>query len=120
MVLVDTSVWVSHLRADNFSLKTLLYHGEVLCHPLIIGELSCGTIKNRKEIISLLQAIPQAAVAENAEVLQFIEMNNLMGLGLGFIDMHLLASARLSNSPVWSLDKKLNFVSTKFDLNFCP
>lgn len=87
---------------------------------MIIGELACGTIKNRDEIISLLQSLPLAEVAENDDVLKFIEINHLMGLGLGFIDMHLLASALLSKSPIWSLDKKLNSVSARFNLNYCP
>ncbi len=120
MLLIDTSIWVAHLRSGNHPLKKTLYHGEALCHPLIIGELACGTIKNRDEIISLLQSLPLAEVAENDDVLKFIEINHLMGLGLGFIDMHLLASALLSKNPIWSLDKKLNSVSARFNLNYCP
>lgn len=91
MILVDTSVWVSHLRDGNVRLDRLLYNGDVVCHPFIVGELACGNLKNRTEILSLLQSLPMAVKAEHEEVLQFIENNQLMGKGLGYIDIHLLA-----------------------------
>jgi predicted nucleic acid-binding protein len=118
MVLVDTSVWVAHLRDGDTGLKTLLNEGYVVCHPFIIGELACGNLKNRSEILSLLYALPMATHAEHEEVIQFIENNGLMGKGLGYIDMHLLASAILSKVPLWTLDKKLNQVSLKLGLAY--
>jgi len=93
MVLVDTSVWVAHLRRGHIGLEALLSEGHVVCHPFIVGELACGNLKNRSEILSLLQALPLATPAEHEEVMQFIENYSLMGKGLGYIDMHLLASA---------------------------
>jgi len=88
----------------------------VACHPFIIGELACGNIKNRKEIILLLQALPQTLVAESDEILSFIEQKKLMGVGIGLIDVHLLASALLSNIPLWTADKKLRTTASKFNV----
>ncbi|MDY6834318.1 MAG: PIN domain-containing protein [Chloroflexota bacterium] len=100
MILVDTSVWISHLRSDDPPLRELLLGGDVVCHPFVIGELGSGNLKNRIEVISLLQALPMAKVAENDEILQFIEIHNLMGTGIGLIDIHLLAAALLSKTPL--------------------
>ena len=107
MILVDTSVWVSHLRDGNSNLEQLLNNEDVLCHPFIIGELACGSIKNRNEILSLLNALPKAEILDDEEALLFIERNNLMGKGLGLIDIHLLASTILSEAALWTLDTKL-------------
>ena len=119
MVLVDTSVWVSHLRdGGNAQLETLLNKGIVVCHPFVIGELACGNLRNRIDILSLLQYLPVAEKAEQDEVLQFIESYRLMGKGLGFIDMHLLASALLTGIPLWTLDKRLNRISAKLRVGY--
>ncbi len=118
MVLVDTSVWVSHLRNGNTNLANLLNNGDVVCHPFIVGELACGHLKNRAEILSLLQALPMSIEAEHDEVMIFIENNQLMGKGLGYIDVHLLAAASLTEVPIWTIDKKLNAVSQEMGLNF--
>lgn len=118
MVLVDSSVWVDHLRKGNTGLEKLLNDGEVFCHPLIIGELACGNLKNKSEIFSLLQALPIAIVAEHEEILTFIDNYRLMGKGLGYIDMHLLASALLSRVSIWTLDKKLNKVTSELRIGF--
>ena len=116
MILVDSSIWVAHLRDGNVGLENLLIEGNVACHPFIIGELACGNIENRKEIISLLQSLPMALQAEHDEVLQFIDNHRLMGSGLGYIDMHLLASANLTKIPLWTFDKILHNVSLKLGL----
>ena len=107
MVLVDTSVWVSHLRDGNADLANLLNDGRVLCHPLIVGELACGNLKDRASILSFLQLLPMSIEAEHDEVLSFIENNRLMGKGLGYVDVHLITSAVLTGVPIWTLDKKL-------------
>lgn len=116
MVLVDTSVWVAHLRQGAIGLETLLHEGRVVCHPFVVGELACGNLQNRSEILSLLQALPQAIRAQHEEVIQFIENFRLMGKGLGYIDMHLLASARLTGVPIWTLDQRLHEVALKLGL----
>lgn len=108
MILVDTSVWVEHLRFGTIGLETLLIEGQVVCHPFIIGELACGNLKNREEILALLQNLPMASGAEDDEVVQFINGHQLMGKGLGYIDIHLLMSSMLNNIPLWTLDKRLH------------
>lgn len=111
MVLVDTSVWVSHLRKMHPDLASLLNDGEVACHPFIVGELACGNLKNRTTLLSLLEALPMEEAVEHEEVLAFIETHHLMGKGLGYVDVHLLASAVLSRLPLWTLDRKLQQVA---------
>jgi hypothetical protein len=107
MVLVDTSIWVNHLRKGDRQLERLLVDGDVACHPYIVGELACGNIKNRHEILTLLQALPSTTTADITEFLFFVEQNQLSGTGIGFVDVHLLASAKLSGIPLWTADKKL-------------
>ncbi len=107
MVLVDTSIWIAHFREGSPHLQKILSEESVLCHPFVIGELACGNIKNRKEIIALLGALPKAMITQNDEILYFIEQNHLYGLGIGLIDVHLLASVLLSNAQLWTADKKL-------------
>lgn len=116
MVLVDTSVWVAHLRYGTIGLEALLNKGKVVCHPFIVGELACGNLQNRSEILASLQALPQAIPATHEEVMQFIENFSLMGKGLGYIDMHLLASALLTKVPLWTLDKRLHEMAIKLEL----
>ena len=118
MVLVDTSVWVSHLRETHSHLANLLNDGEVACHPFIIGELACGNLRNRTIILSLLEALPTATAVEHEEVLTFIENHRLIGKGLGYVDVHLLASAALSRFPIWTLDKKLEQVAGLLRLRY--
>jgi predicted nucleic acid-binding protein len=107
MVLVDTSIWIDHLRSGNTKLTELLNDGEAAIHPFIIGELACGNLKNRKEIISLLHALPHIDKADDDEVLFFIEKHKLMGLGVGLIDLHLLASCKLGDVKLLTKDKRL-------------
>ena len=118
MVLVDTSVWVNHLRNCDTHLERLLLNGEVVCHTYIIGELACGNIKNRKEIISLLRALPMTSSIEFEEFLYFIEQNQLNGKGIGFVDIYLLASAMLSQIPLWTEDKRLMKTAVELDLKY--
>jgi predicted nucleic acid-binding protein len=118
VILVDTSIWVSHLNTGDVHLKQLLEQGEVACHPFVVGELACGNIQNRAEVLSLLRALPMARTAEHGEVLHFIDRHRLMGIGLGFIDVHLLASALLSNMPLWTADKQLKAASTELNINY--
>jgi predicted nucleic acid-binding protein len=118
MVLVDTSIWVSHLQHGNPQLEALLMKGRVVCHPFIIGELACGNLKNRKEILSLLEALPTTTTADHEETLYFIEQHRLMGIGLGFVDVHLLASVRLSRIRFWTRDKRLMAAAAKLDVSY--
>lgn len=107
MILVDTSIWVDHLRAGCRTLAKLLHEGEVLCHPFIVGELSCGNLQQRREIISLLQALPHLDRVSDDEILYFIEKHRLYGKGLGLVDIHLLASCSVGACQLWTKDKRL-------------
>ncbi len=115
MVLVDTSVWISHFRETHNGLVELLNNGDVLCHPFIIGELACGNLKNRTGIISLLEALPMVFLVSHEEVLAFIETRNVMGKGLGYVDIHLLAATLLTGVSLWTLDKKLEKAAKEFN-----
>jgi len=106
-VLVDTSVWINHFRRPNADLESLLEQGLVSIHPLVIGELACGSLNRRREVLTLMEALPSTMVAAHDEVLHFIDQHRLHGTGLGWIDMHLLASARLSRHSLWSTDRRL-------------
>jgi len=118
MILVNTSVWVDHLRRDKVGLDAPLSEGQVLCHPFIIGELACGNLKNREEILALLQILPSVRTAEEEEALSFIEKHRIMGKGLGYIDIHLLASALLSHVPLWTHDKRLGDVGAELKIRY--
>jgi len=118
MVLVDTSIWVDHLRQGSVGLDTPLIEGQVLCHPFIIGELACGNLKNQTDILSLLHSLPSVHTAEDDEVLRFIERFRLMGKGLGYIDTHLLASSLLSHVPLWTLDKQLGQAAAELGIRY--
>jgi predicted nucleic acid-binding protein len=107
MTLVDTSVWVDHLRARDARLNSLLQDGQVICHPFVVGELACGNLRNRHEILGLLTALPEAAIAEHREVLHLVDAARLFGRGLGWVDAHLLASALLTGCAFWTLDRPL-------------
>ncbi len=107
MILVDTSVWIDHLRGRDRALAAPLLDGRVVCHPFVIGELAVGSLRNRSEILSLLATLPAAPVVSHEEMLAFIDAHALMGLGLGWIDVHLLASARLTGQPLWTRDRRL-------------
>jgi hypothetical protein len=118
MVLVDTSVWVSHFRDGNDELANLLNDGRVLCHPIIVGELACGNLKDRAVILSFLQLLPMSIEAEYDEVLSFIENKRLMGKGMGYVDVHLITSAVLTGVPIWTLDKKLAQTADSLNKNY--
>ncbi len=117
MVLADTSVWIEHLRQREPRLADHLSEGLVLMHPFVFGELACGNLKNRAAILSDLQALPPAKLASNTEVLRLVDDRRLWGRGLGWIDVHLLASALLSNCRLWTLDKRLAQTATQLGLS---
>jgi hypothetical protein len=115
-VLVDTSVWIEHLRRGSDRLAQCLEHGEVLTHPFVIGEVACGNLRNRDRVLGLLSDLPRAPVAEHREVMAFVKAQALMGQGLGWIDMHLLASAALAGTPIWSFDRRLASAAGRLEL----
>ena len=117
MILVDTSVWIDHLRATEPQLVELLTANRVLMHPFVIGELACGTIQNRQEILWLFENLPRAQVADYQETLVFIERHALMGCGIGYTDVHLLAATALEGAVrLWTRDRQLARAAESLDL----
>jgi predicted nucleic acid-binding protein len=110
-VLVDTSVWVDHLRRSSSTLVELLEQTQVWTHPFVIGELACGNLSRRITLLDSLSELPHVPMASHAEVLAFVEARRLMGRGLGWIDMHLLASATLARIPFWTVDRRLAVIA---------
>ena len=117
MILVDTSVWIDHFRRGNQLLKSTLEEGLVFCHPFIIGELACGNLGNRDEILRMMRELPQARTAENSEVMYFINDYKLYGSGLGWVDMNIIASSMLTQCRLWTLDNKLKRVALKLKIS---
>lgn len=112
MILVDTSVWVDHLRRGDAGLVDLLERSSVVMHPFVVGEIACGSLSDRESILELLQDLPPAVVADSDEVLQFIERHVLHGKGIGYVDVHLLASVALTEgAKLWTRDMKLHRIA---------
>jgi len=119
MILVDTSVWIDHLRSGDETLTGLLNSSRVLIHPFIVGEIACGNLHNRQAILSLLAHLPHCTAALDPEVLAFIENNKLMGRGIGYVDAHLLAATKLTESArLWTHDKRLATQAKALDCHF--
>ena len=116
MMLVDTSVWIDHLRHGDAALTAALEAGRVWMHSFVLGELACGNLRSRVEVLGLLQALPPMPVSTDKEVLFFIDQHELMGRGIGYIDVHLLASARLGGAQLWTRDKRLHTVAAELGL----
>jgi len=115
-MLVDTSVWIDHFRRPNTQLTELLEVSQVWTHAFVIGELACGNLSRRSDVLSSFAALPQAPLVEHDEVLAFIERQRLQGKGLGWMDVNLLASARLARLSFWTQDKKLAAAATALRL----
>ena len=118
-MLVDTSVWIDHLRHGDSELTAALEAGQVDMHPFVVGELACGNLRARTEVLGLLLALPPIAVATDNEVLFFIDEHELMGrdgVGIGYVDAHLLASARLGGVVLWTRDKRLYATAAELGL----
>jgi predicted nucleic acid-binding protein len=117
MILVDTSVWIDHLRANDKSLIELLGRGEVLAHPFVTGEIALGHLRRREFVLGAFARLPQALVASDGEVLVFIERHSLSGLGIGYVDVHLLAATALTGgSRLWTRDRRLRKVAESLGL----
>jgi len=121
MILADTSIWVDHLRGKKNSLKDYLEEGHILVHPFIIGELACGNLKNRGAILTMMGNLPSAVIASDEEVMEFINTRSLFGLGIGYIDVHLLAATALTRDALlWTADKRLEKVALQEGLGYSP
>lgn len=118
MILADTSVWVNHFRYGNARLSEAITDGQLLIHPFVIGEIACGNLRSRPQVLADLRRMPSAITAGHEEVLGFLEQNGLFGTGITWIDAHLLASARLSNCRLWTLDAHLHTAAAKFHIGY--
>ena len=107
MILVDTSIWIDHFRSGSAALAALLQNEVVCTHDFVIGELACGNLRNRADVLGLLQSLPRLSAATQDETLFFIEQQAVMGRGIGYIDAHLLAAAVIRDIPIWTRDKRL-------------
>ena len=120
MILPDTSVWIDHLRRANPVLTSLLESGDVLCHPFVIGELACGSLKERRRTLQWLQTLEPAPFADHDEVLTLVDGNGLVATGLGWLDAHLLGSTLLAGARLWTLDAPLARAAAKLSVLFRP
>jgi len=121
VILVDTSVWAEHIRREVRPLSALLLAGLVLAHPFVIGEIAMGNLRQRDVFLRGLQDLPQAVVATDHEVMRFIDRDRLFGSGIGYVDAHLLAAARLSSgAALWTFNKRLNAVAARLGLAYEP
>lgn len=108
MILVDTSVWIDHLHATEGTLVELLERNEVLCHPMVIGELALGSLRSRANVLALLRALPRCAQVSDDEVLTFIDARALWSTSLSLVDVYLLASVMVvEGAALWSRDRRL-------------
>ena len=118
MILADTSLWVEHLRRGHAGLSELLHRGDVLGHPFVSGEIACGSLRNRQELLGLLDNLPRAAESSHAEARALIEQHALFSAGIGIVDVHLLASARLSRALLWTLDRRLDQAARRLGVSY--
>lgn len=107
MILADTSVWIEHFRRRREDFGSLLEAGQIRCHPFVVGELSCGNLPNRAEVLGMLSRVPSLAVVSHDEATELLERRKLFVRGVGWIDVHLLASALVSGAALWTLDARL-------------
>lgn len=121
MILVDTSIWIDHLRINDPELFALLDRRQIVIHPMVIGELACGNLPNRYDVLEHLEGLPQVAVATDDEVLFFIEHHQLMGIGISYIDAHLLTASVLhGDTQLWTRDRRMMTVAEQLDIRFAP
>lgn len=118
MILVDTSVWVDHLRRGDSRLIDLLAGHRVACHQFVVGEIACGRLRNRRDVLSLLASLPPAPVLSHAEALALLEARELAGTGIGWIDVHLLGAALLGRHRLWTRDRQLGRVAARVGVAF--
>jgi predicted nucleic acid-binding protein len=118
MILADTSAWIDMFRAELAELERLLAHGDVVIHDFIIGELASGNLKDRDHTLRLLQDLPRLDTAQNSEVLHLLSVHKLYGAGIGWIDLHLLAAAKLHNCPLFTNDQRLGAAAKKLRISY--
>ena len=116
MIVADTSVWAHHIREPSADFLGHLQANQVLMHPWVIGELALGNLPKRLAFLKFLRALPEAVEARDEEVMDMIEAHGLYGAGIGWVDVHLVASARLTKADLWTRDKRLFAVAQRLGL----
>jgi predicted nucleic acid-binding protein len=120
VVLVDTSVWINHFKSGNNYLSDLLLRQKVLVHPFVVGELACGSLKNREIILQYLDDLPKSLCPDHDEAINFLNARELYSKGLGWIDINLLLSTIYSESKLWTMDQRLRAIAIKSGVNYSP
>lgn len=121
MIVVDANIWIDHLRVANLALAGLIQRRRILIHPYTIGEIGLGSLARRSEVLEQLAMLPAAPIADHDEVLAFVERHALFGTGIGYVDSHLLASAKLVKAgKVWTRDKRLHVLAERLGLAASP
>lgn len=120
MILADTAIWIAHWRDFNDALADLVDQAQVICHPIVIGELACGQFPRRKHVLSIMRSLPQIMQADHDEVCALIENHRLMGTGIGYADAHLLASCVLGDDQLWTLDQRLQEAAKRLRVHANP
>jgi len=121
MILADTSIWIDHFRHDDPILARLLRERQILAHPFVIGELALGNLRQRNDILGALRDLPQSLVASDEEVQAFIDRHALFGMGIGYVDVHLLAGTLLSpGARLWTRDKRLRDIAVRLAVDASP
>jgi len=118
VILADTSIWIDHFRRGNAQLASLLDTGQVWCHEFVVGQLACGNLENRSDILSYLNNLPRATTVGHAEALELVERQRLWGEGLGWIDIHLLATASIDGLPLWTRDRTLQAAARRLGVGW--
>lgn len=120
LILIDSSVWIDHIRSQLAELSTLLSTQRVVQHPFATGEVALGSMANRERIVATLASLPQAVVGDEASFLHFVQENEIAGTGLGFVDCHLLVSAKRHQATLWTRDKRLHVQAERLGLAYIP
>jgi predicted nucleic acid-binding protein len=118
VILADSSVWINHFRLRNSTLSALVEVNQIASHPFVVGELACGTLGRRAEVLRELRKLPIVRQAEHEEVLALVEARSLMGRGVGWIDAHLLTAALVERVPLWSADRRLHAVASELGVAY--
>jgi predicted nucleic acid-binding protein len=119
-MLVDTSVWIDHFRRSNPALVTALERGDVECHDFVLGELACGMLPRREDVLTLMQALPRLTPVPHGEVMSLVSERQLWGRGLGWVDVNLLAAALVARAGLWTMDRRLRRVASSLEVGWEP
>ena len=119
-MLVDTSIWIDHFRRSQPALVDALERGDVESHDFVVGELACGTLPRRDDVLTLMRALPRIAAVTHAEAMALVAERQLWGRGLGWIDVNLLAAVLVAGTRLWTIDRRLRKIAHELDVAWEP